>query len=1092
MSNKISPVVFFSVSSSGKEMAEAIQNHSENINHHVYSRFFRFVSFNEDGTLTNSVNDKRISFSFPGEKNVKQDNFAVINKQRQEYLSVFEEVIGDINSLENTNFARENNFDTGKIQIVILSGIDEINLMPLSAPLIMGLDSGNFEFHFLILYNSSLSNDLTVNSRILKNAFFREIESIGNDNPKVWLLDIINDEDFNVKEKLNLFKIASHFVDLLITNEDKIDVVNYCKRANAQGKPCRYSSIGYSVIKYPLDKAKRYMSLFAYTEEFKDLIRKLDLKFEAILLKDELTKFLTRNGFYETPERISKKENSDEIYVPFSLRLNSLENEKEQVLAKNLSPVENPSGLSTAITSGLFGKLDDAEKDYINNILIEYSGKINSARDREFSRYIYNIKEAQENFIDDGDRSINYAILFAAILGNDRPVVEQMLEGRFSDDIPTLNSVEDKYRESFIGDEISKINKEKEGEELNSSNKKKLREQYSQKLEEDKVKFETLRTTDPDNAKLPELQSSINKYDKQITLLKAEITQHNKNIERLSATAEEIKIEFDRDATKEIYKKERNESLLKDLEDIRENSIPAIDKKLAEKYAEKNVTLKKRKRHIFYHLIIIPVGLLVVSLLIQLSLYNIFDGYKSDGLMIGAGITTLVILVFYGVSLFKFYQLSKDFRGLLGEIGDLLQRKTNLFQKYIYSKNRVFRNDFQFEVDLISLSMVRKLRDGASELRKNVEQFKNRLITDFEEYGEKMNSFKFVEDSFELGVLKKADLEKIYSNYTGKPLFYKTGENKLSTYYSHFINSSNLSSIEDLIDQKVEDVCSRKIESENLMSVLFNEARDFGKINTAAKIKILLKSSRPLLRTADSHYPNLENGIPYTENIIIGNYNQKCQPFWDDSQLSFSSSVSIDDTNENILGVLSVKSNFPSFLIYDVKENEEIIRNEVGLDDKKRFFISESAFEYQLMPSELHSKQNIEDLLGDELISALSYGIVEYDKENKKFYHPVLGDLGFKFEDLIKYWNSPICYEINEKATKLNSEIWKFEEDEMTDYLIRFKSFWKQFAAVVPREYEVRLSEYFFQRNGKEKYWGEIKTAIKENRKKLMNSAALN
>lgn len=1090
MSDKISPIVFFSISSSGKEMAEAIKNYSENINHLVYSRFVRFVSFNEDGTLTNNVNDKRIEFSFPGEQNIKQDNFAIINKHRQEYLSIFEEVIGDINNLENTNFARENNFETGRIQIIILSGIDETNLMPLSAPLLLGMDSANLKFHFLILYNASLSNDKTINSKILKNAFFREIESIGIDSPEVWLLDIVNDEDFNVKDKSNLFNIASHFVDLLITDEDKIDIVNYSKRANAQGKLCRYSSIGYSVLKYPVEKAKIYMSLFGYTKEFKNLIEKFDHKFEAILLKDELTKFLTRKGFYETPERISKKENSDQIFIPLSLRLN-LELENEKVLSRNLSLIENTSSLSATLTSELFREIDEAEKDYINQIFIEYSGHINSARDRELSKYLNDIREVQENFIDDRERSINYAILFAATLGNNQSVVEEMLEGRFSEDIPTLNSVEDKYRERFIGDEISNINREIERETLNSSNKSKLIEQYLHKLEEDRSSLKIIQAADEDNPKLAELQTSIVNYDKQCKILGAEVQQHNRNISRLISKADKIKIEFDRDATKESYKKERNENILRENEDIREKQLTALDKRLAEKYAEKNLALRTRKKHINYNLLIIPGALIAVSLLLQLGLYNIFDGYKVEGLKIGAGISILVIMIYYGISLFKFYQLSRNFKNLLGEISDLLHRKTNLFQKYLSNKNLVFRNDFEFEVDLISLSMVRKLKDGVSELRKNVENFKGRLIKEFESYGNEMKAFKFVENSFELGVLERADLEEIYKNYSGKALFYKTAENKLSKYYSQFIETGNLRAIEELIEHKVADVCSRKIENESLKTILFNETKDFGEINTAAKIKILLKSSRPLLRTAESHYPNIEIDIPYTENVIIGNYDQKCQPYWDDSQLTFSNSVRINETNENILGVLSIKSNFPSFLIYDVKENEEVIRNEVGLDDKKKYFINDTAFEYQLMPSNKMANPDAEDLMGDELITALSNKIVKFDRKNRKFYHPIIGDLGFKFEDLIKYWNSPICHEINKKAKEVNSDIWKYEEDEMTDYLNQFQRFWVQFGGVIPRNYEMRLSEYFLQRNGKEENWNEIKVSIKENRKKPMNSTTM-
>src|SRR5690606_5271198 len=173
----------------------------------------------------------------------------------------------------------------------------------------------------------------------------------------------------------------------------------------------------------------------------------------------------------------SKKDNSDQIFTTFDPKLNVLEKERGQVLSRDLSPIDNTSNLSTITTSEVFRQIDDTETDYRNNVFIEFSGHINSARERELSIYLNDISKAQEKFIDDQQRSVNYAILFAAILGNNRAVVEKFLEGRFSDDIPTLNSVEDKYREKFIGDEMSEISREKNGETVNSSNKKKLIEE---------------------------------------------------------------------------------------------------------------------------------------------------------------------------------------------------------------------------------------------------------------------------------------------------------------------------------------------------------------------------------------------------------------------------------------------------------------------------------------------------------------------------------------------------------------------------------------------------------------------------------------
>src|SRR5690606_31487404 len=128
--------------------------------------------------------------------------------------------------------------------------------------------------------------------------------------------------------------------------------------------------------------------------------------------------------------------------------------------------------------------------------------------------------------------------------------------------------------------------------------------------------------------------------------------------------------------------------------------------------------------------------------------------------------------------------------------------------------------------------------------------------------------------------------------------------------------------------------------------------------------------------------PTIGSDVPYTENIIIGHFDQKYAPYWAETGFSFNNTVKIKETDENILGILSIKSNFPSFLIYDVKKNEEVIRKEIGMADITQYFITESAFEHQLMPSNQQANPDSEGLIGDELISALSKGIIGYDGEH--------------------------------------------------------------------------------------------------------------
>ena len=1089
MSNIIYPLIFFSISEDGKEMTEAVQKFSSKINQPVYSKFVRYIFFNENNTITTSINDDILTISFNSIEPDKQNSYAEINKIRKNYLSVFESVIGDIKNIDNRNYALENDFEIGKTQIIILSSIDYSNLSPLILPLVLGIDTfkNELRFQLLLLYNQDLTSNKNRDSRILKNAFLKEIETIGNViKPEIWLLDIINEEGINLKDKANLHRIVSQFFDLIISDAESIDRVVYNDGKKEKGRFCMYSSIGYSVLSFPIEKAKEYMVLFAYGHEFNNLAEKFNLNFESILLKDELTKFLKKNRFNELSNNLTKKDNSDLIYEPFTFNKNELGREKEEVLLKQLSAVNSPLTLSNTITSGLFQKIDAAEKTHIDNVLIEFSGHLNAAKNREFSNFIQLIEKAQCDFIDNKEKGINYSILFTAILSNNKAVVESMLDGRFTYDIPTLVSLEDICRGKFIGDEISIIEKKLRDESDNSINKLELKEEYLAKLNDDEISFEKINTSlNSDNPKLAELTASIKNFKDEILTLSVEIETHNKIIIRLKSKIEKIKSEFDRDATKEKYKVKRNADLLKEIEYTRTTEIVDIDEKLSKKHEEKNIRIKERKKFIFINLIVIPLILLFVMFSLQFVLYYNFDWFNTEIFKKVALIAVLIELIYYAINFTRFNNLIKEFKNLIGEISDLLRKKKNSFQKYINNKNQCFKNDFSFEIDLISLSMMKSLKEYTSKLQNKAELFKKQISEESKKYLKLTNAYSFIENSFELCTIEKDDIEAIYKNNITGSLFGNTSKNSLSSCYRDFNKTNQFIWLKQLIDKGINDVFKRKVEIESLKSILFNESKSFGKVNTKAKFNILIETSKPLLQTSNSYFPNIAPDIPYTENILIGSKDNAFDDFFNNYNLEFNDSIKIEENNKNILGILSIKSNFPSFIIYDVKDNEDLIRKEVNLNNKFEYFVNDTAFDHQLMPSssyvETDDRGNL--LMGEELIVALSKKLIEFDIENGKYFHPIVGELGFKLEDLIDYWNKPICYDIRKKAIKIDDELWDLDEDERNDYLNEFKNFWLLNKAIVSKKHENELSEYFFTRNGKVEDWNEIKAIFKENRR---------
>jgi hypothetical protein len=175
------------------------------------------------------------------------------------------------------------------------------------------------QLHLILIYNSKLQSDNNIDTAILKNAFFKEIESSRISKPFVWLIDIINEKSINLNNNSAVYYSISQFADLLYTSAGLINaptptMVNYSEKE----KPCMYSTFGYSLMHFPTDKIKEYLSIHAKTQEFDYLVKDFDTKFEIIAIKDETTKFFRKNDFENIPQKISKKENAEDIYIPLA------------------------------------------------------------------------------------------------------------------------------------------------------------------------------------------------------------------------------------------------------------------------------------------------------------------------------------------------------------------------------------------------------------------------------------------------------------------------------------------------------------------------------------------------------------------------------------------------------------------------------------------------------------------------------------------------------------------------------------------------------------------------------------------------------
>ncbi len=1081
MAETIYPIIFFSISKSGIEVFNSIQQNCTTLNSSEYSRFVNHATFNEDNTISTSITDLKISLPF--ESKSKEANYAIVNQNRTEYISLFEKLIDSINTLDNKNYASEKNLNLGSPQIVILSSISSSDLSPLVIPLLKSMDrlakpENTPDVHLILLYNEDTEDKEKEGYLIAQNSFLKEIESLSARKPYVWLIDKINEKGINIGSKEILYFAISQFIDILFTNANKVNKANL-NDGNEQEKLCMYSTFGYSALSFPVNKIEEYLRYYALSRELNLIIKDFDTKYEAIRLKDELKIFINSNGFNTLPEKIVKKDNSEPIFNAFQFNESKFADaEYEIALGKKLGVIENSATLANSTTNDFFHSLEEYDKSWNETTLIDTSQLLDAAKKRELELSYNSIKSEQSKLLD--NEGINYSLLFTAMLANNKGAVENSLEGRFSSDIPTLITLQDTFRSVFIGDEVATNEKSLRENSDNSTNKQKLIEQNNEKIsnaEESLKRFEE--TIGVDSPQYTELATKIEVFKEEIKKLTSENENHILNIKDLTYSIEQVKAEFNRDATREKYKLKRTKKIEEGLALIQETEIPLIDKDLTTKYEEKNSKIEARKKFLFYDLIVKPAALLVILLLFNFIAwkYLSFSSTASKNTLIISGI---ILLVYYIIKLIKLIFINKEYTSLLESISIAISEKKSLLGKFVSLKNEFHLSNFNFERDSISLDMVKNIIDYTNIKQTKIEDLKKIITEEALQQNEFNKSYQFSNDLFEFCIVEKSEIEVIFERAASSKIINKPNGTKMSSCFNDFESTNTLEAFKNAINEEALMVYENKIKQESLKSVLLNESITFTKdVNTTAKFNQLFDSSRPLLILENN--PTISSrDIPYIDNILIGYKDNSFQKYLTESGFKLNSE-GIDVNNDKIFGVLSIKSNFPSFIINDVENNEEYSRKGISASNKSQYFIDDTSYNYSLIPTlskiETDEKGNIQ--MGSILITALTKGIVTYDLNTNKFVNPATGDLGIKLEDLITNWSSSFCYDIMQKAKEEESEIWNYDADEQKEYIAVFKKVWTLLPIKVPAKFHNELSEYLFSIKGTAEDWEEIKKGLK-------------
>ena len=934
------------------------------------------------------------------------------------------------------------------------------------------------DVHLILLYNEDTEAKEKEENLIAQNSFLKEIESLSVRKPYVWLIDKINEKGINIGSKEILYFAISQFIDILFTNANKVNKANL-NDGNEQEKLCMYSTFGYSALSFPVNKIEEYLRYYALSRELNLIIKDFDTKYEAIRLKDELKIFINSNGFNTLPEKIVKKDNSEPIFNAFQFNESKFADaEYEIALGKKLGVIENSATLANSTTNDFFHRLEEYDKSWNETTLIDTSQLLDAAKKRELELSYNSIKSEQSKLLD--NEGINYSLLFTAMLANNKGAVENSLEGRFSSDIPTLITLQDTFRSVFIGDEVATNEKSLRENSDNSTNKQKLIEQNNEKIsnaEESLKRFEE--TIGVDSPQYTELATKIEVFKEEIKKLTSENENHILNIKDLTYSIEQVKAEFNRDATREKYKLKRTKKIEEGLALIQETEIPLIDKDLTTKYEEKNSKIEARKKFLFYDLIVKPAALLVILLLFNFIAwkYLSFSSTASKNTLIISGI---ILLVYYIIKLIKLIFINKEYTSLLESISIAISEKKSLLGKFVSLKNEFHLSNFNFERDSISLDMVKNIIDYTNIKQTKIEDFKKIITEEALQQNEFNKSYQFSNDLFEFCIVEKSEIEVIFERAASSKIINKPNGTKMSSCFNDFESTNTLEAFKNAINEEALVVYENKIKQESLKSVLLNESITFTKdVNTTAKFNQLFDSSRPLLILENN--PTISSrDIPYIDNILIGYKDNSFQKYLTESGFKLNSE-GIDVNNDKIFGVLSIKSNFPSFIINDVENNEEYSRKGISASNKSQYFIDDTSYNYSLIPTlskiETDEKGNIQ--MGSILITALTKGIVTYDLNTNKFVNPATGDLGIKLEDLITNWSSSFCYDIMQKAKEEESEIWNYDADEQKEYIAVFKKVWTLLPIKVPAKFHNELSEYLFSIKGTAEDWEEIKKGLK-------------
>ena len=286
----------------------------------------------------------------------------------------------------------------------------------------------------------------------------------------------------------------------------------------------------------------------------------------------------------------------------------------------------------------------------------------------------------------------------------------------------------------------------------------------------------------------------------------------------------------------------------------------------------------------------------------------------------------LLILLVYGI--YQFLQYSKivsQLKAIKNEIEELFRQKEERFNAYSKIVNQYLKNDFEFDINIASIDVLKEVRLFIQKIAHNLTDFENEIKKESNTANSKLESFQFEVTDFDSLAFSEKELQNIYSNYYHQDNQRFINENNS---YSQFFRESlnqqredeensdlDLTQLKQSINAMANQVFNSKIENVRVMDLLHNRNSDFPeKINLIAKLKNLTHNSTPLLRTQ-----TVSNVMPYTQKVLIGEIQNELKPKLQEL-LKNETPLNLEVNNQYIIGSFSHKYNFSISMVDDLRK----------------------------------------------------------------------------------------------------------------------------------------------------------------------------